>query len=314
MRWRGRFGNRLFQYAYGATYARLTGLPFWIPTDWEGTRLFKHQLHPVVADEEIRTALTSYSETAEGDQQQLQVVQRRYPAAQLIDVETALDPYVTPGHPLCHVNGCAYNERVFARMSTAHVRQLFEFSDEVTRLDAYKRYEDMQGLYDVAHLRRDDISDAAFNRTHVQGYSVVAMDSYRNAFKRFGYAEDDITWVSDDFTGKWHVGRKTRPRGGWSYPEGSEYLPAVVFEWLDDFLKLYFARTIFRANSSFSWWAAMLSPTAKVYSPVIDKHHIYGVDGLEEIDVEFVEGNHPHYLPEWVRGAGFRSRSIVLGD
>ena len=48
LRWRGRFGNRMFQYAYGATYARLTGLPFWIPADWEGTRLFKHQPHPVV--------------------------------------------------------------------------------------------------------------------------------------------------------------------------------------------------------------------------------------------------------------------------
>jgi len=25
LRWSGRFGNRLFQYAYGATYAKLTG-------------------------------------------------------------------------------------------------------------------------------------------------------------------------------------------------------------------------------------------------------------------------------------------------
>ena len=90
-------------------------------------------------------------------------------------------------------------------------------------------------------------------------------------------------------------------------PEGSEHLPAVMFDWLDDFLKLYFARTIFRANSSFSWWAAMLSPTATVYSPVIDKHHIYGVDGLKEIDVEFVEGNHPHWLPHWVRATDFRA-------
>ena len=75
-----------------------------------------------------------------------------------------------------------------------------------------------------------------------------------------------------------------------------------MFDWLDDFLKLYFARTIFRANSSFSWWAATLSPTAKVFSPVIDKHHIYGVDGMEEITVDFVEGNHPHWLPHWIRG------------
>jgi hypothetical protein len=198
-------------------------------------------------------------------------------------------------------------------MSRSHLKGLCEFSDEVMRLEAYKRYSDIQGLYDVAHLRRDDISDVEYNRTHLQGYSVVSMESYRRAFRKFGYAEESIAWVSDDYTGKWHVGRKARFRGGWTYPTGSEYLPRIMFDWLDDFLKLYFARTIFRANSSFSWWAAMLSPTAKVFSPVIDTHHIYGVDGTEEITVDFVEGNHPHWLPHWVRGE-FGRRDIVLGE
>jgi hypothetical protein len=52
---------------------------------------------------------------------------------------------------------------------------------------------------------------------------------------------------------------------GWEHPTGSQSLPGIMFDWLDDFLKLYFARTIFRADSSFSWWAATLSPTAKVF-------------------------------------------------
>jgi hypothetical protein len=56
-----------------------------------------------------------------------------------------------------------------------------------------------------------------------------------------------------------------------------------------------------------------LSPTAKVFSPVIDTNHIYGVDGTEEITVDFVEGNHPHWLPHWVRGE-FGRREIVLGQ
>ena len=91
----------------------------------------------------------------------------------------------------------------------------------------------------------------------------------------------------------------------WRYPTGSEVLPGVLFDWLEDFLRLYFARTIFRANSSFSWWAAFLSPAARVFSPVVDKRHIYGVDGLEEIDVEFVEGNHPHWM--------YGNADIVIG-
>ena len=63
-----------------------------------------------------------------------------------------------------------------------------------------------------------------------------------------------------------------------------------------------------------SRWAATLSPTATVYSPVIDRQHIYGVDGLEEIDVDFVEGNRPHWLPQWVRGADLEKREIALGE
>ena len=129
-------------------------------------------------------------------------------------------------------------------MSRSHLKELCEFSDEVMRLEAYKRYADMQGLYDVAHLRRDDISDAEYNRTHVQGYSVVSMESYRRAFRKFGYSEESIEWVSDDYTGKWHVGRKNGYRGGWTYPTGSEYLPRIMFDWLGDFLKLYFAHEL----------------------------------------------------------------------
>jgi hypothetical protein len=313
LRWQGRFGNRLFQYAYGATYARVTGREFWLPAAWEGTRLFRRQPHRVAPNDDIRRALARPPEAA-SDGERLEAVRRHYPDAELVDVESAPDPFVTPGYPLCHANACVYNLAMFPRMSRGHLRTLCEFSDEVTELEAYKRYADRQGLYDVAHLRRDDVSDAAYNRTHVQGYSVVSVESYRRAFRRFGYAEESVLWVSDDYAEKWHVGRERQPRGGWEYPAGSQYLPGIVFDWLDDFLKLYFARTIFRANSSFSWWAATLSPTATVYSPVIDRQHIYGVDGLEEIDVDFVEGNRPHWLPQWVRGADLEKREIALGE
>ena len=179
LRWNGRFGNRMFQYAYGATYARVTGLEFWLPAEWEGTSLFRHQPHGVVENNAIRLALTLPDEGAASNQQRLQAVQQYYPDAELIDTKLAPDPYVKPGHPLCHASGCAYNKAVFTPMSNRHLQHLCEFSEEVRRLKAYKRYFDIQGLYDVAHLRRDDISDVAYNRTHVQGYSVVSKESYR---------------------------------------------------------------------------------------------------------------------------------------
>jgi hypothetical protein len=37
------------------------------------------------------------------------------------------------------------------------------------------------------------------------------------------------------------------------------------------------------------------------------------VDGTEEMDVDFVEGNHPHWLPHWVRG-NYAKREVVLGE
>ena len=139
--------------------------------------------------------------------------------------------------------------------------------------------------------------DPAINRIQVQGHSVLARSAYFNAFERYGFARDGVQWISDDYSRRWHSDRPVTIRGGWSYPIGSEYLGReVIFDWLEDFLKLYFARTIFRANSSFSWWAAFLSPTATVYSPVVNRRLIYGVDGHEEVEYEFVPGNHPHWM------------------
>jgi len=310
LRWRGRFGNRLVQYAYGATYARRTGRDYYLPSTWEGTRLFKSQPYGEIDDAEVHAALTAADDSSVTSDQQLALVRKHFPTAELVDAEVLPDPYYTPPHPICHANGGVFNPAIFAGMSRRHLQAVCEFSDEVTSLRSYRRYADMQGLYDVAHLRRDDISDPDFNRTHVQGYSVISMDAYYRAFERFGYAADEVEWVSDDYAGKWHVDRKKRYEGGWSYPTGSEYIPGMVFDWLDDFLKLYFARTIFRANSSFSWWAGVLSPTAKVFSPVLDKRHIYGVDGMEEIMVDFVEGNHPH----WVYAGDHPNPDIVLGE
>jgi hypothetical protein len=34
---------------------------------------------------------------------------------------------------------------------------------------------------------------------------------------------------------------------------------------------------------------------------------------MEEITVDFVEGNHPHWLPHWVRGK-FARKEIVLAE
>lgn len=41
--WIGRFGNRMHQYAYGSTYSELNKVDFILPSEWEGSYLFKEK-------------------------------------------------------------------------------------------------------------------------------------------------------------------------------------------------------------------------------------------------------------------------------
>jgi hypothetical protein len=184
----------------------------------------------------------------------------------------------------------------------------FEFTDEVKNLDIYKRLEDKQGTYDIAHLRRDDISCPQYNQNNPQNYSVISKNAYLKTFDKFGFDPNKVEWTTDDWSGKWGVGKPEHKSAGWTYPVGSHDIPDIIFDWLPDFLRLYFARTIFRANSSFSWVAAFLSPTAEVYSPVLGTRKIYKGE-KDEVMYEFVKGNHPH----WFNYKGHSCSEIVFG-
>lgn len=293
--WNGRFGNRVFSYMFGKTYAERHGLSFYLPSEWEGTRLFVDSGAKIISDEKLR----------------LEVNQSRQPMDSLSYRTQAIKNYnERTGDNLQffrpdsqgqqeHRNVffddlCIHSRDNFKSYNKSKILEWLQFSDEVKNLDIYKRLEDKQGTYDIAHLRRDDISNATYNKNHVQAYSVVSKQSYLNAFKKFGYDESKMEWTTDDWTGKWGVGKPTI-RGGWSYPVGSKIIQDVLFDWLPDFLRLYFARTIFRGNSSFSWVAAFLSPTAKVYSPVLTERKTYR-NNSDELLFDFVEGNDPHWM------------------
>jgi hypothetical protein len=291
--WIGRFGNRMHQYAYGVTYARKNDVEFLVPSEWEGTKLFKRQYHSLLC-EDVQSILRSRDLSRE---ERNDVVKNYYPNTEIVYPDSGTFSYDSSEHPVCFDDICAYNDSIFSQMSKKDLLEIFEFSDEVKNTEAYKYWESKSGTYDIAHLRRDDIANVEYNKTHTQGYSVISKSSYVNAILQNGFNLSKVEWTSDDYLKKWHKDRPDAETFGWEYPEGSNYRPEKVFDWLEDFLRLYFARTIFRANSSFSWWAGFLSPTATVYSPVLDKQVIYGSnDVLEEIRVNFVKGNHPHWM------------------
>ena len=292
--WCGRFGNRLHQYAYAATYAEVHNIDFIMPFNWEGTKLFKNQYHKLSDDEHLRKFLRKGR--AAKDRIIDEDLKGFFPNIQRINPHE--DGYKSFDCPVFFIDQAAYTNKVYECMSRDSLLDMFEFSDEVKETEAYKYWHSRKGEYDIAHLRRDDISNPNFNRNNEQHYSVVSRDSYLKAFEKYGFDPDEMIWVSDDIEKKWHSGRQSNKLFGNRYPEGSLHKKGYVFDWLHDFLALYFARTVFRANSSFSWWAAYLSKTAKVYCPILSRRHIYGVDGMDEIDVEFIASAHTHWIKD----------------
>ena len=292
--WHGKFGNRMHEYAFASTYAKKYGLSFEAFSHWEGTFLFKNPQYKLIENDILRQYLRNGSLSI--DDRNKKVIEY-YPEAEYLDAHAENDPYRQFACQVIFDSLSAYNNYIFDGMDANFIKSIFEFTDLVKETKSYKYWESIKGTYDVAHLRRDDIANIEFNLNNIQGYSVISKDSYFKAFEKFGFDKDKIEWVSDDFINKWHTDRPQTKQLGWEFPEGEIYDKEILFDWLDDFLKIYFARTVFRANSSFSFWACFLSPTAKVYSPIIDKQLIYGRNGLtKEIDVEFSEGNDNHWM------------------
>jgi hypothetical protein len=294
--WVGRFGNRMFSFAFGRHYAETFDHDFYIPSEWEGSVLFRDQGCKIIEDDELRLRINQ-TQPALHNSRHRQLAIEDY--CRRTNRHLALiDPTNASHYGKCDVyydSSCSHSSDLFKHYSRNRMKEWFCWSDAVKTLDIYKHFEQIQGTYDIAHLRRDDISSPCYNKKHYQEYSVVSKESYLRAFHRFGFDPKTLEWTTDDWTGKWMPKPRAQKRAGWTYPFGSHRLPDVIFDWLPDFLRLYFARTIFRANSGFSWWAAFLSPCAKVYSPVIPERKIYLNEG-DELECEFVEGNHPHWM------------------
>ena len=100
------------------------------------------------------------------------------------------------------------------------------------------------------------------------GYPVVSVKSYQDFAERLGHQRDSLRMVTEETA--------------FHHPKFQGELACVP-----DFFRLTQASILLRGNSSFSWWAAVLSD-ALVYSPVIE-----GKVGGVEHDCEFVEGNWP---------------------
>lgn len=111
------------------------------------------------------------------------------------------------------------------------------------------------------------------------GLVTLSRESYRHAAMRYGYSLNDCGWETD--TEPTHL---EQFQGDWSASGFN-----TTWVGLPSFYRLMTAPVLFRANSTFSFWAATLSD-GKVYSPVIK-----GIRGgvRDQYCDNFVVGNWP---------------------
>ena len=230
--WIGRFGNRMFQVAYGKMFEKDFGVEFRTISKWEGDVLFKNCKTKLIEDEKLRSDFISYGssphgQTFDGWNAIVDEYNKRTGDNMSFTFPCDIGSWSSPKTNLAMDCCCWDSEYIFKQYSKKDLKNLFEFSDEVKESDMYKRAEDLQGTYDVAHLRRDDtvFSEAQHN----WNYPVISRDSYEKAFRMFDVDPSKVEWISDDFP--------SHPSMGWRYPTGQTNISEIFFDFFPHLIR-----------------------------------------------------------------------------
>lgn len=190
------------------------------------------------------------------------------------DGSAGTGPTIEWGQVDVRLSGYFQTQEWIGRLSRAELRRWLVVRPDLERAFSYY----LRGRsYTAAHLRRGDYVNHPL-------YCTVSESSYVRAARKIGLHIDE--WA-----------RQESPR-----LMASGYDPS--FSFLADWLCLTRASTLFRANSTFSWWAAALGD-ADVYAPVVE-------DRVGEHDVEFVRGNWPRCAD--TSRVGVRVTDLYLPD
>ena len=164
-----------------------------------------------------------------------------------------------PHHKVVFDDLCAYQNEIYYKMDIDYLRnEVFCFSDKVKALPIYKKWYEKRGTYNAAHIRRTDAISTTW-------YTQVSKNSYIKAMLKNNVDPETAIWVSDE--------PNERKNCDPEKPKISDtfHVDQFGFPNLEDFLILVFAKKVFRANSSFSFFAAMINDVEdhEIFSPVI---------------------------------------------
>ena len=301
--WIGRLGNRLFQYAFCSCYAKKYGLTYYIPSEWEGSHLFvENEYCKIQPDDTLRLKINQTHPEMDTFSYRKSVIEEYMHAnddkIEFVDWNSAQN--IGKKNVWFDDLNMMYFPHIFETYDVPFVKELYTFSDAVKSSKLYQTLERRKKTYNVVHLRRGDIATKSYKGAH----SMISKESYIKAIKKFGYDPDTFIWISDnpnENTG--HAWSNKCKHGEWKYPTGEKHQDDIFFDFFPDFLIIHFAKVIFRGNSAFSWWASFLSDADNIYSPVLKNKPSENKGKFYEMDCEFVEGNHPHFMGS--SGEGF---------
>ena len=149
-----------------------------------------------------------------------------------------------------------YNKFMMSHIRAEDVRRLLQFSDKVKETSIYKSLYEIRGTHDVAHVRRGDITTRAITKEDGScTLCIVSLESYKRKMRKLCIDPDSVVWISNDrrieTEQEWHADLELQAENHKTkYPVGSAEIPKYIFQFLPDFLLIYFARRIFRAPSS----------------------------------------------------------------
>ena len=153
--WIGRFGNRCHSYLYGKHIEQKFGQKFYIPTEWEGSVLFENA--PPCVDEEFRNLNFIYAGGAwrtdkfKSNKDKIDQYNINYSDnIEFIDPVRKTDYGKVNTAYISLVTDCNW---FYENVKLSEIRTYFKFTEEVKNTDLYKRLEDAQGTYDVAHFK-----------------------------------------------------------------------------------------------------------------------------------------------------------------
>ena len=181
LHWEGRFGNRMFQYAFGNAYAKKYNCTFYIPSNWEGDELFIPSKYCKIVTNEIlkqglqNRVLNNYDYYIK---ELLSYNTRTNDDVQIVNFVNN-DIFGKQNIAFYDVN-CMYFKHCYDIVTKDTLKYIFRFNNEVLNSDVYQFFYKKRGNYNAVHLRRGDVATPDFNGS----YSVITKKSYMKKIKQ----------------------------------------------------------------------------------------------------------------------------------